>query len=153
MRKLDFAFGILVLPFVLLSLQAQISERNTSTVSGRVILKGEPARNVLVYLRPQNSPPSNPEAYSRARTDDNGQFRIAGVAAGSYTVVALAPAFITSDTPRLQDKTLNVSEGENIENIDFELKQGGVITGRVTDSQGRPLADERIMLSRLDKNG
>jgi hypothetical protein len=46
-----------------------------------------------------------------------------------------------------------VSEGENIENIDFELKQGAVITGRVTDSQGRPLADERIMLSRLDKNG
>jgi protocatechuate 3,4-dioxygenase beta subunit len=115
------------------------------------VLKGEPARNVLVYLQSHNSPTSNPEAYSRARTDDNGQFRIAGVAAGSYNVVALAPGFTTSDTPRLQDKTLNVSEGENIENIDFELKQGGVITGRVVDAQGRPLAEERVTLSRLDK--
>jgi protocatechuate 3,4-dioxygenase beta subunit len=153
MRKLDFAFGILVLPFVLFSLQAQTSERNTSTVSGRVTLKGEPARNVLVYLQPYNSPPSNPDAYSRARTDENGQFRIAGVAAGGYNVVALAPGFIAPGMPVLEGKALKVSEGEDVENIDFELKQGGVITGRVTDSQGRPLADERVTLGRLDKNG
>jgi protocatechuate 3,4-dioxygenase beta subunit len=153
MRKFDFAFGILVLPFVLLSLQSQTSERNTSTVSGRVTLKGEPARNVLVYLQPYNSPPSNPDAYSRARTDENGQFRIAGVAAGGYNVVALAPGFIAPGIPVLEGKALKVSEGEDVENIDFELKQGGVITGRVTDSQGRPLADERVTLGRLDKTG
>jgi protocatechuate 3,4-dioxygenase beta subunit len=152
MRKLNFALGALVLLSVFPSLQAQTRERNAATVSGRVVLKGEPARNVLVYLQPNNSPPSNPESYLRARTDDDGKFRIAGLAAGAYGVVALAPGFITSNAPRLQDKTINVSEGENIENIDFELKQGGVITGRVTDSQGRPLADERVTLSRLDKN-
>src|SRR5262245_16762404 len=153
MRKLSFALSILVLPSGFYSVQAQTAETRTATISGRVVLKGEPARNVLVYLQPQISPPSNPDAYLRARTDDGGQFHIAGVAAGAYSVYALAPGFISSDPPRLQGKTLNVSEGENIENIDFDLKQGGVITGRVTDSQGRPLADERVILSRLDKNG
>jgi protocatechuate 3,4-dioxygenase beta subunit len=152
MRKLNFALGILVLLSVFLSLQAQTTEKQTATVSGRVVLKGEPARNVLVYLQPYNSPPSNPDAYLRARTDDNGRFLIAGVVAGAYGIVALAPGFTTSNAARPQDKTINVSEGENIENIDFELKQGGVITGRVTDSQGRPMADERVTLSRLDKN-
>lgn len=97
MRKLNFAFGILVLPFAFLPIQAQTTERNTATVSGRIVLKGEPARNALVYLQPQKAPPSNPDAYLRARTDDNGQFRIVGVAAGSYSVVALAPGFITSN--------------------------------------------------------
>jgi hypothetical protein len=114
MRKLNFALGALVLLSVFPSLQAQTRERNAATVSGRVVLKGEPARNVLVYLQPNNSPPSNPESYLRARTDDDGKFRIAGLAAGAYGVVALAPGFITSNAPRLQDKTINVSEGENI---------------------------------------
>src|SRR2546428_4029611 len=102
--------------------QQKTASGGNATISGRVVLKGEPARNVLVYLQPQISPPSNPEAYLRMRTDENGQFRIAGVAAGAYNVIALAPGFISSDTPRLQGKTFNVSEGENIENVDFELK-------------------------------
>jgi hypothetical protein len=45
MRTPHFALVILVLLFVALSLQAQIMERRTATVSGRVVLKGEPARN------------------------------------------------------------------------------------------------------------
>ncbi len=128
----------------------------TATVSGRVTLKSEPARNVLVYLRPQRSTSfSNQEDLPRAWTDDVGRFRIAGVAAGAYTVIALAPGFITSDLTGigLGGKTLNVPEGENVESAEIELKQGGVISGRVTDSGWRPLADERVMLNKLEKNG
>ena len=36
-------------------------------------------------------------------------------------------------------QNLKVSEGENVENVDIELYRGGVITGRVTDSQKQPL--------------
>jgi hypothetical protein len=158
MPKPGFTLGVLVSIFWLcldISIQAQVAgtKAGTATISGRVTLKGEPARNVMVYLQPQNAPPSNPDAYLRARADDGGQFRVAGVAAGAYNVIALAPGFVSSDTPRMQGKILNVSEGESIENIDFELKQGGVITGRVTDSQGRPLVDERVTLQGLDNNG
>ena len=136
--------------------QAGATKPGTAMISGRVVVKGAPARSVLVYLQPQQGPaPSNPEAVQRARTDAGGQFRIAGVAAGAYRVIALSPGFISSDSvrPGLQGKTINVSEGENVENVEIELKQGGVITGLVTDSRGRPLADERVTLSKLDKNG
>ena len=136
--------------------QTGATKPGTATISGRVVVKGAPARSVLVYLQPQQGPaPSNPEAVQRARTDAGGQFRIAGVAAGAYRVIALSPGFISSDSvrPGLQGKTINVSEGENVENVEIELKQGGVITGLVTDSRGRPLADERVTLSKLDKNG
>src|SRR5215813_12895663 len=147
---LSFNFGFPIFA------QTGATKPGTATISGRVVVKGEPARNVLVYLQPQQGPaPSNPEAVQRARTDADGLFRIAGVAAGAYRLIALAPGFISSDSvrPYLQGKTINVSEGENVENIEIELKQGGVITGRVTNSRGRPLADERVTLSKLDKNG
>src|SRR5215475_11418042 len=133
MPKRRFTIGVLVSVYWLclaVSIQAQTGETKagTSTVSGHVTLKGEPAKNVLVYLQPDVLPLSNPDAYLRARTDDNGQFRITGVTAGAYYVYALAPGFISSDMPRMEGRSLNVSEGENIGNIDFELKQGAVIT-------------------------
>src|SRR5262245_30557310 len=147
---LSFNFGYPIL------VQSGAAKTGTASISGRVVLKGEPARNVLVYLQPQQGPaPSNPEAVQRARTDADGRFRISGVAAGAYRVIALAPGFTSpgSIQPYLQGGTINVSEGENVENIEIELKQGGVITGRVTNSKGRPMADERVMLTKLDKNG
>ena len=81
--------------------QSRAATTGTAAVSGRVVLKGEPARNVLVYLQPQQGPaPSNPDAIQRARTDADGQFRIAGVAAGPYRIIALSPGFISSDSVR-----------------------------------------------------
>jgi protocatechuate 3,4-dioxygenase beta subunit len=159
MSKPGSTFGVLVSTFWLflaISIEAQRvqTQAGTSTISGHITWKGEPARNVLVYLQPPiTSLPSNADAYLRSRTGDDGQYHIAGVAAGSYSVCAVAPGFIFSNNQSGQEnRTLNVSEGEKIENIDFEIKQGAVITGRVADSRGRPLADERVTLSKLDKN-
>jgi len=50
-------------------------------------------------------------------------------------------------------QTLNVAEGEKIENINIDIKRGGVIAGSVTDSQGRPVIEERVNLNKLDKDG
>jgi hypothetical protein len=158
MRKLSFALSILVLITTFYSVKAQTAGTviKTATISGSVVMNGETARGVLVYLHPISSPtPSNPDAYLRARTDEGGHFRITGVAAGDYFIIPLAPGFIYSggDEPGLRRKTLKVSEGVNVENIDIELYRGGVITGRVTDSQGRPLVGKQVLLSRFDKSG
>jgi len=158
MQKLSIALSILVLPSAFHSVQSQTAETKagTATVSGRVVKKGEPAQGVLVYLHPLSSPtPSNPDAYLRARTDEDGHFRITGVAAGDYFIIPLAPEFVYSggDDPAIKRKQLKVSEGENVENVDIEIYRGGVITGRVTDSQGQPLVRKHILLSRFDKSG
>jgi hypothetical protein len=157
MRKLSIALGILVLPSVFHSVQAQTAETRikTATISGRVVVKGGPAQGVLVYLHPLSSPkPSNPDAYLRARTDESGQFRIAGVAAGAYFIIPLAPGFVYSagDGIGMRGKSLKVSEGENVENVEIEIYRGGVITGRVTDSRGQPLVGKQVMLSKLQED-
>src|SRR5262249_54253219 len=36
-------------------------------------------------------------------------------------------------------KTVNVAEGENVENVNFSLTRGAVITGKVTDDKDRPV--------------
>ncbi|MGH9835777.1 MAG: hypothetical protein ACREBD_22535 [Blastocatellia bacterium] len=159
MSKLRLTLSILALPLAFLSIQAQAVETKsgTATVSGRVVLKGEPAQGVTVILQPQISGrPVNPDAVLRGSADGAGRFQITGVTAGRYSIMAFAPGAISADDMNfagLPGKTLNVSEGENVENIDLKLRLGGVITGRVTDSQGRPLVDERVTLNMLDRDG
>ncbi len=52
-----------------------------------------------------------------------------------------------------EGKSLNLADGEIVENFDLELRRGGVITGRVVDSEGHPLVEERVLLLKLDNNG
>ena len=156
MSKLRFALCILGLPFAFFSVQAQGTPQSaetkpgTATVSGLITWKGEPASGVMVILIGRNSIPSN----SSARTDESGRFRFTGVAAGRYSVSALASGYASpEDTSRgLLGKTLNVAEGEKVDNVDFEIKYGGVIAGRITDWRGRPVVEESITLSKRDRN-
>src|SRR5215475_11947498 len=159
MLKPRFILGILALLFSLIlevSIQAQRKEAiaGTAIVSGLVTLKGEPARDVTVLLREPGLGSSNSH---RVTTDENGRFRFSGVIAGKYSISALAPGHISPGADDIymagRGLTLNVAEGEKNENINLEIKQGAVIAGRVTDSQGRPVIEETVNLSKLDKNG
>src|SRR5262245_41260814 len=153
MQKLSFSLSILVLPFAFHSAQAQSAEAKTGTamVSGRVTLKGAPARGVTVILQTQNQNASNAP---RARTDEDGRFQFTALPAGRYSVSATAPGYVSPDDTNIaiRGKTLNLADGEKVENIDLEIKRGGVIAGKVTDSQGRPVIEERVNLSKVDVN-
>src|SRR5262249_13581217 len=157
MPRLSFALSILVLPFPLHSIQAQDqlqraeTKAGTATVSGRVTLKGGPGRGVMVILQGQNPGLDNSP---RARTDENGRFRFNGVAAGRYSVSALAPGYTSPEDTSLGfcDRTLDVAEGEKVDNVDLEIKRGGVIAGRITNSQGRPVIEETITLTNRDNH-
>src|SRR5262249_45377751 len=145
MSKFRFAFSILVLHFTFHSIHAQPGETKTgtATVSGRVTLKGEPARDVEVILLTEIRWSANAP---RARTDENGRFSFTSVADGSYSIFAVAPGYVSSEETRMVSpgRTLSVADGAKIENIDLEIKRGGVIAGRIKDSQGRPVIEETI---------
>src|SRR5262245_10751563 len=152
MRKLSFALSILVLPTAFHSVRAQTAEvkTGTATVSGRVTLKGEPARGVMVSLQAQNQ---NASDAPRARTDESGRFNFTGLPAGRCSVSALTPGYVSledSNFPGMRGKTFNLTDGDRVENVDLEIKRGGVIAGRVTDAQGRPVIEERVSIIKLD---
>jgi Carboxypeptidase regulatory-like domain len=132
--------------------QAKEAKPGASAVSGRVTYKGEPVSGAIVSLRPeQMTGPPDPNSILRARTDRSGKYRINGVAAGRYNITATAPGFgLFNDLPH---QVLKINEGENVENLDFELKRGGAITGRVTDSNNSPLVGVKVGLMRSSEGG
>jgi hypothetical protein len=126
-------------------------KQGTSAVSGRVTFKGEPVSGATVSIQLNRVISIDPKWTLKAQTDQNGEYRIVGVAAGHHSISASAPGFgLINDIPYID---LKIAEGDNLENIDFELKRGGAITGRVTDSNDRPLVGERVELMKFFQDG
>jgi hypothetical protein len=124
--------------------QSKNNKEGTSTVSGRVTIKGEPAPGITVILQPQQMMESgNTGTIPSAKTDGNGIFRITGVLAGRYFLNPFAPGFITPGelyfNTMPQGSVFQIGDGEDIEKIEIELIRGSVITGQSTtgDFDGR----------------
>jgi protocatechuate 3,4-dioxygenase beta subunit len=82
-------------------------------------------------------------------TDANGQYRLHGLAAGTCRVGLDAASFAwKGEEPddETSSKSVTLAEGETVEGINIEVVPGGVITGRVTDSTGRPIIDETVRI-------
>jgi protocatechuate 3,4-dioxygenase beta subunit len=157
LTRLLFAFALLF--SCALTIRAQTSSeqpKGSGSVSGRVRLGDQPAPGVWVVAfsaDPARLRDGSPSA--RALTDDEGRYRISGLATGSFRVSAWAPAFVSPsevNLPGPQGRPVSVGDGEAIENVDFTLIKGGVITGKITDPDGRPVISERVRLFRLDQN-
>jgi len=120
----------------------QTSKTPRSSVSGRVTIKEKGVGGVLVGLRKTDFQlPTDP--YQRATTDPDGYYRITSVPPGNYEVVPSAPAFVPAQG-NARSKQVIVGDDDNVEGINFALVRGGVITGRVTDADGRPLIQQQV---------
>ena len=158
MRKLSFVALILVL---LLASQDQPAysaqnQKEPGSISGHVKLDGKPAKGITVIASPSITDPAklvegmfSSSASIKATTDADGVYKLEALPAGKYRVAPSAPALVSADTNPAGEIT--VDEGSAAEGIDFSLSLGGVITGRLTDSDGRPVIGERVSLKALDK--
>ncbi|HKQ52726.1 MAG TPA: carboxypeptidase-like regulatory domain-containing protein, partial [Pyrinomonadaceae bacterium] len=126
----------------------------TAVVTGRVTIGDKPAQGVSVALYRQDNPMSR-AAVGRATTDQEGNYKLAGLQAGRYNLLALAPAYIAQGEGMFggMGKLVSVADGETVEKIDFKLKRGGVITGRVRQEDGSPAIAERVQLNPLGSQG
>ena len=134
--------------------QTRADKKTTpSAITGKVTIKGKGVSGIVVVLNADNRGVSEASNY-RATTDQDGNYRISNVPPGSYRVVPDAPSFVlTTGRPGAM---LVVAEGESIEDINFVLTKGGVITGRVTNSEGLPLIEQDVTVTSLesrDQNG
>lgn len=124
-------------------------KRPGATFSGKVTIKGKGAPGIAIGLMRFEEWSQVPTRH-RALTDDQGNYRITNVDPGKYQLTVLAPGLV----PALGsdgNKTFLISKGETVENVDFALVRGGVITGKVTDSDGRPIIEEDISLVSADQ--
>ncbi|MBS1790460.1 MAG: carboxypeptidase regulatory-like domain-containing protein [Acidobacteria bacterium] len=143
-------------------LQRDVRPRNCS-ISGRVTINGQPAVNVQVsaveapahWDQPQpilQSPDGSiHRSIHQTRTDGDGRYQMNNLPTGRYLVVSGSKAFVSSNAnqPNSEPKTLTLDAGESQTNVDFSLVRGGVITGQVTDSEGRPVIAHSLRLFRV----
>jgi protocatechuate 3,4-dioxygenase beta subunit len=129
------------------------SKTDTGSVSGRVTVKGKPLPGIIVALsRGESGTRTKP--ILKSTTDEDGKYRITNVPAGTYHVTPMASTFVFYDSSRGGGfgKDLLIADGEAIEGLDFAMIRGGVITGRITDSEGRPVVEEFVHLETLDQS-
>src|ERR1051326_8189154 len=118
------------------------------SISGRITIKDKPAAGVMVGLRRYEG--LNPfEQLPKAFTDQDGVYRITNVSAGSYHVITATPAYVSTQSDyNIQPVVLN--EDESVDGVNFSLVRGGVITGKVTDADNRPIIQMRVDIFRAD---
>lgn len=124
-----------------------------SVITGRLTIKGEPAPHIVVLLLNQEQFNNRPTV-AQTTTDADGRYRLSDLAAGNYAVQPRAPAYIASGNNSFfgAQKSVKLEAGETVNDVDFTLVRGGVITGRVIDAEGKPLISEQIRLSPADEN-
>jgi len=164
--RLFFAAVIVAAAFVFWPASAPGQSGNekipeTGAISGRVTIAGKNAANITVAAYSPETI-SQRKSAARAVTDTEGRYRLTGLAAAQYQITSLTPDLTTADQTQVNDfgfviaassKSITLAAGEEVENIDLKLVRGGVITGRVTDANNKPVVEEQISLIPVDDNG
>lgn len=131
--------------------QSKETKPPSASISGRVTLNGKPASSIPVILT-RNDMNDDGTPVAKATTDEEGRFRIPEAPAGSFRLIPFAPAFVFDDRASFGQpgKVVTITSGEAVEDIDLSLRRGGVITGKVTDSAGRPVVEQTVTLTAID---
>lgn len=143
---------LLIFPFGYACAQAQPAQKTgTGVITGRVTLGDRGVPDITVMLAPGEPGPER-KAVAKTTTDVDGNYRLINLPPGRYNIAPVAPT-LTGSSDSMYGSTgrsLILGEGETVEKMDFALARGGVITGRVTDSDGKPVIEERIQIAPAD---
>jgi len=126
----------------------------TSVIKGRIVAadSGQPLRKVFIRV-------SAPELREGrvTTTDADGRYEIRELPAGRYTLNASKGSFVSLQYGQLRPfepgKPLEILDAQTLEKVDFALPRGSVITGRVVDEFGEPVADAQVAPMRYVNQG
>ena len=160
---------------IIICIQAQTPSQGVpsgAAISGRITINGKPAPHVLVTLSPSPfGPPMGGSMVNtrlpRTKTNEEGNYRLSGVPDGQFIVEPVVPSLVitqgpssdkagsilSSNTAGLNGFIVTIAQGDIREHIDFTLTAGGVITGRVTDAEGKPVIAQTISCYQINKQG
>jgi protocatechuate 3,4-dioxygenase beta subunit len=130
----------------------------TGVIRGRVVADdtGEPVRGCRVMLLrgpigPQSEPYSPTTEPGFARTNEDGRYEFTRLAAGTYRVTAgpemssaryVSPMMGRPGMPF--GKPIEIADGQKIQAPEIRLLRAGVLSGRVVDEFGEPVAYVRV---------
>lgn len=126
-----------------------------SAIRGRVTEAdtGVPAVGMQVIASPER--PGVRTFVDRARLDGprafvraDGTYEIAGLARREYRVVPLSSGTEFQSLPARLARAVVIEGDEPVTGVDFEVRRGGMITGRVTDTAGMPHASVQVNVAR-----
>jgi hypothetical protein len=84
--------------------------------------------------------------------DTNGHFIFTGLEPGTYSVRATADGYVQQDSAPGESGGMTAmvtpSAGQSVNNVVLRLTEGGTVSGRVTGSNGDPLVNLEVALSR-----
>ena len=136
-------------------------QSGTARIEGRILdaLTGNPISDagvtLAVYVTPDDRPlPGFQAIFPAARdpitTSPDGTFRIDGVRAGDYRVVAMARGYVRQEYMQKltygSGRPIRLSDGQSLQGIDIRLVRTGSLSGRVVDDSGKPAVDAPVNL-------
>jgi 5-hydroxyisourate hydrolase-like protein (transthyretin family) len=152
-----------ILPSLLLigtAVMAQVPARDklppahagTGVIRGRVVRAdtGEPLRRVQVRVDEWTT--GDQSAPAATMTDAQGRYELTQLAAGRYQLKATRGGYVAvaygQRRPFERGRPVELGEGAVLQNIDFALPPGAVVTGRVVDETGEAVARVSVSLDR-----
>jgi hypothetical protein len=125
----------------------------TASLSGTAVVD-EPGDPPLARAVVTLSIPGDTLSRRDITTDDAGRFAFADLPAGTFTLSIAKPGYVTTyyGAKRIGSNVgvpIAIAEGQRVGPLPLRVARGGVITGTLTDENGKPLPDVRVNLSRL----
>ncbi|MBX9603804.1 MAG: carboxypeptidase-like regulatory domain-containing protein [Bryobacteraceae bacterium] len=133
---------------------ASAEERDKATVTGQAvnIQTGEPLRKVVVTMVPSGRrPEARPSGVPTAVTAADGKFTIAGIDPGRYTLSAERNGYVRftyGARKSGQGMPLQISAGETVKDLSLKMTPHGVVSGRILDDDGDPMAQVQVQVLR-----
>jgi hypothetical protein len=132
--------------------QSRKPRTGMGVIRGRVVRAdtGEPLRRVQVRLDELSTGDASGPAATM--TDAEGRYELTQLPAGRYQLTATRGGFVEvaygQRRPFERGRPVELDEGAVLQNIDFALPPGGVVTGRVVDETGEAVAQAAVSLAR-----
>ena len=126
-----------------------VATTGSASIRGQIVSDGNPPRPIrraIVTLT------GDVPATRAAVTDDEGRFVFANLASGRYTIAAKKAAYLPATfgaaTPGRTGTPLSLASDQQA-TVSIRMARGGVLAGRITDTNGRPAAGVTVTAQNL----